>query len=93
MNKQTESLTNKKMEPDTPSSKSQKHYGSQGTLNLMKETEALEWISRFNEKSYEHGPREAKLWWSRVILDLEKIRGKPAVDELRERMNRLRNTP
>ena len=37
------------------------------------------------------GVYEARQWWRDVIADIEKKRGKPAADDLKERMNRIRN--
>lgn len=57
----------------------------------MKETEALEWTERFNKKVSEQGINAARNWWYRTISEIERIRGVPAADELRARMNRIRN--
>jgi len=67
---------------------------SQERLNLretMKQTEALEWIKRFKKKALEEGRGEAHYWFQQVIADIAKKRGQAAADELRKRMNRIKN--
>jgi hypothetical protein len=56
----------------------------------MREMEAHEWCERYQKKFTEVGQKEARLWWSRIILDIEKKRGKDAADDLRKRMNRIK---
>ena len=66
----------------------------QERLNLretMKQTEALEWIKRFKKKALEEGRGEAHYWFQQVIADIAKRRGQAAADELRKRMNRIKN--
>jgi len=66
----------------------------QERLNLretMRQTEALEWIKRFKKKSLEEGRGEAHYWFQQVIADIAKKRGQAAADELRKRMNRIKN--
>jgi len=65
----------------------------QGRLNLQEtltQTEAQEWVNRYKKKIREKGKREAFNWWTTTLEDIEKKRGKKAVDELRERMNSLK---
>jgi len=57
----------------------------------MREAEAMEWIDRYRERAYEHGKTEARRWWIKTISDIERIRGKEAADDLRNRMNRIQN--
>ena len=57
----------------------------------MKQTEAMEWIRRFKKKSLEEGRGEAHYWFQQVIADIAKKRGQAAADELRKRMNRIKN--
>jgi hypothetical protein len=63
-------------------------------LNLqetMRQSEAMEWIKRFKKKSLEEGRGEAHYWFQQVIADIAKKRGQAAADELRKRMNRIKN--
>jgi len=67
---------------------------SQERLNLretMRQTEALEWIRRFKKKAMEEGRGEAHYWFQQVIADIAKKRGQKAADDLRNRMNRIKN--
>ena len=67
---------------------------SQERLNLretMRQSEAMEWIRRFKKKSLEEGRGEAHYWFQQVIADIAKKRGQAAADELRKRMNRIKN--
>jgi hypothetical protein len=62
----------------------------QERLNLreiMKQTEAMEWIRRFKKKALEEGRGEAHYWWQQTLLDIAKKRGQKAADDLRKRMN------
>jgi hypothetical protein len=63
---------------------------SQERLNLreiMKQTEAMEWIRRFKKKALEEGRGEAHYWWQQTLADIAKKRGQAAADDLRKRMN------
>jgi len=51
----------------------------------------MEWIRRFKKKSLEEGRGEAHYWFQQVIADIAKKRGQAAADELRKRMNDLKN--
>ncbi len=51
------------------------------------ECEAREWIARYKKRALEHGQSEARAWWDDVCREIEKRRGKPALDELKRRMN------
>ena len=67
---------------------------SQERLNLretMNQTEALEWIKRFKKKALEEGRGEAHYWFQQIIADIAKKRGQQAADDLRQRMNRIKN--
>jgi hypothetical protein len=57
----------------------------------MREMEAKEWISRFQTKRQMQGLGNAKVWWEGILDDIAKKRGKPAVEDLRQRMNRIKN--
>jgi hypothetical protein len=67
---------------------------SQERLNLretMKQSEAMEWIRRFKKKALEEGGGEAQYWWQQTLADIAKKRGQKAADDLRQRMNRIKN--
>lgn len=57
----------------------------------MKDCEAREWIARHKRKRDELGEYDATTWWRGVVQDIERIRGKEAADDLRRRMNRIKN--
>ena len=57
----------------------------------MKEMEAKEWINRFQTKRQTQGFGNAKVWWEETLDDIAKKRGKPAAEDLRQRMNRIKN--
>ena len=66
----------------------------QERLNLretMRQSEAMEWIRRFKKKALEEGRGEAQYWWQQTLADIAKKRGQPAADDLRQRMNRIKN--
>ena len=63
---------------------------SQERLNLreiMRQTEAMEWIKRYRKKALEEGRGEAQYWWQETLADIAKKRGQAAADDLRQRMN------
>jgi len=63
---------------------------SQGRLNLqeiMRNTEAQEWIRRYRKKLLEEGRGEAQYWWQQTLADIAKRRGQAAADDLKKRMN------
>jgi hypothetical protein len=57
----------------------------------MREMEAKEWIRRFQSKHQTQGLGNAKVWWEETLDDIAKKRGKPAAQDLRQRMNRIKN--
>ena len=57
----------------------------------MREMEAREWINRFQTKRQTQGFGNAKVWWEVTLDDIAKKRGKPAAEDLRQRMNRIKN--
>lgn len=59
-------------------------------LETMRQAEAREWISRYQQKVKELGKAKASVWWQTTISDIAKRRGKPAADDLREKMNEIR---
>ena len=68
----------------------QSPYGSPEILEEMRQSEAREWIRRFRQKIGERGSVNAQSWWAQVANDIERIRGKEAIDDLRRRMNEER---
>jgi polysaccharide pyruvyl transferase WcaK-like protein len=63
---------------------------SQERLNLreiMRNTEAQEWIRRYRKKALEEGRGEAQYWWQQTLLDIAKRRDQAAADDLKKRMN------
>ena len=86
--KQTEFLT----EPEKGNNLAS--LSSSERLNLretMRQSEAMEWIRRFKKKALEEGRGEAHYWFQQVIADIAKKRGQAAADELRKRMNDMKN--
>ena len=57
----------------------------------MRQTEAMEWIKRFKKKALEEGRGEAQYWWQQTLADIAKRRGQAAADDLRQRMNTLKD--
>ena len=63
---------------------------SQERLNLqeiMRNTEALDWIRRYRKKVLEEGRGEAQYWWQQTLVHIAQRRGQVAADDLRRRMN------
>ena len=63
---------------------------SQERLNLreiMRNSEAMEWVRRYRKKVLEEGRGEAQYWWQQTLADIAKKRGQAAADDLRQRMN------
>ena len=58
----------------------------QETLRTM---EAREWIARYKKKVKDLGKTNASAWWYQTLSDIEKKRGRPATNDLRNRMNEL----
>jgi hypothetical protein len=54
----------------------------------MRQCEAREWISRYNKKLGVLGRFATLSWWDGVKHDIEKRRGKPALDDLVTRMRK-----
>ena len=62
----------------------------QERLNLreiMRNSEAMEWVRRYRKKVLEEGRGEAQYWWQQTLADIAKKRGQVAADDLRKRMN------
>ena len=89
MNKQTESLTEPKKASNLALLSSQERLALRETLT---QTEAKEWIIRYKKKMKEEGRKEAFYWWQTTLEDIAKRRGQKAADELRNRMNLLKDT-
>ena len=61
------------------------------SLQEMRQSEAREWISRYQQKTKELGKTKASAWWQTTIADISRRRGEPAADDLRKRMNEIRS--
>ena len=86
--KQTEFLT----EPEKANNLANSSFLERLNLQeILKEAEAREWIKRFKKKALEEGRGEAHYWWQQTLLDIAKKRGQPAADDLRKRMNDLKD--
>ena len=89
MNKQTKSLTEPKKVGNLANLSSSERLSLRET---MSQTEAQEWVKRYRKKAMEDGKREAWNWWRDTLEDIAKRRGQQAADELRNRMNLLKDT-
>ncbi|CAB4121643.1 hypothetical protein UFOVP15_53 [uncultured Caudovirales phage] len=87
MNKQTKSLTEPKKASNLALLSSTERLHLRETLT---QTEAQEWVRRYRKKAMEEGKKEAFYWWQGVIEEIGKRRGQKAADELRTRMNTLK---
>ena len=66
----------------------------QERLNLreiMRNSEAMEWVRRYRKKVLEEGRGEAQYWWQQTLADIAKKRGQKAADDLRQHMNTLKD--
>ena len=61
------------------------------SLQEMRQSEAKEWILRYQQKAKELGKAKASAWWQTTIADISRRRGEPAADDLRNRMNQERS--
>jgi hypothetical protein len=61
------------------------------SLQEMRQSEAREWISRYQQKTKELGKAKASAWWQTTIADISRRRGEAAADDLRKRMNEIRS--
>jgi hypothetical protein len=86
--KQTESLTESAKASNLALLSSSERSSLRET---MREMEAREWINRFQTKRQTQGFGNAKVWWEETFDDIAKKRGKPAAEDLRQRMNRIKN--
>ena len=60
-------------------------------LETMRQSEAREWILRYQQKTKELGKAKASAWWQTTIADISKRRGEAAANDLRNRMNQERS--
>jgi len=60
------------------------------SLQEMRQSEAREWILRYQAKAKELGKAKTSAWWQTTIADISRRRGKPAADDLRKKMNEIR---
>ncbi|CAB4134127.1 hypothetical protein UFOVP272_22 [uncultured Caudovirales phage] len=87
MNKQTKSLTEPKKASNLALLSSTELCALRETLT---QTEAVEWVRRYRKKAMEDGKKEAFYWWQTTLEDITKRRGQKAAEDLRGRMNLLR---
>ena len=59
-------------------------------LETMRQSEAKEWVTRYQQKAKELGKAKASAWWQTTIADISRRRGESAADDLRKRMNEIR---
>ena len=60
-------------------------------LETMRQSEAKEWISRYQQKTKELGKAKASAWWQTTIADISRRRGEAAANDHRNRMNQERS--
>ena len=60
-------------------------------MEHFKDCEAREWVARFRKKQLEEGRGEAMEWWSKIIKDIATKRGQAAADDLKRRMNTVKD--
>jgi hypothetical protein len=60
-------------------------------LETLRQTEAREWVTRYQQKTKELGKAKASAWWQTTIADISKRRGNAAANDLRNRMNQERS--
>ena len=60
-------------------------------LETLRQTEAKEWIARYQQKIKELGKAKASAWWQTTIADISRRRGEAAANDLRNRMNQERS--
>ena len=87
MNKQTESLTESKRANNLALLSPTELCALRETLT---QTEATEWVRRYKKKTMELGKVEAYNWWQTTLKDITKKRGQKAAEDLRQRMNALK---
>ena len=60
-------------------------------LDQLKDSEAREWIRRYKKKVNDLGAYDARQWWQKTLSDISRIRGQSAADDLKARMNRIKD--
>jgi hypothetical protein len=60
-------------------------------LETLRQTEAMEWLQRYQRKAQQVGKQQAQAWWQGVKLDIERKRGKDGLNTLIAEMNRVKN--
>jgi hypothetical protein len=60
-------------------------------LETLRQTEAREWVTRYQQKAKELGKAKASAWWQTTIADISRRRGEDAANDLRNRMNQERS--
>ena len=60
-------------------------------MEHFKDCEAREWVARFRKRQLEEGRGEAMEWWSKIIKDIAAKRGQAAADDLKRRMNTVKD--
>ena len=60
-------------------------------LETLRQTEAREWLQRYQRKAQQVGKQQAQAWWEGVKLDIERKRGKDGLNTLIAEMNRIQN--
>ena len=61
-------------------------------MEHFKDSEAREWVARYRKKQLEEGKGEAIEWWNKTIKDIAAKRGQQAADDLKRRMNTVKDT-
>jgi hypothetical protein len=61
-------------------------------MEHFKDSEAREWVARFRKKQLEEGRGEAIEWWNKTIKEIAAKRGQKAADDLKQRMNTVKDT-
>jgi 23S rRNA U2552 (ribose-2'-O)-methylase RlmE/FtsJ len=59
-------------------------------LETLKQMEAKEWILRYKRKVKDLGKMSASGWWYQTLSDIEKKRGLIAANDLKRRMNNIK---
>lgn len=88
MNKRKKSSTGFVRVGATPRPQFDDVYSSPETLTHLRNCEAREWIRRYKDKAAQVGSTQARAWWNGVCDDIERRRGKAALDDLKARMNK-----
>jgi hypothetical protein len=88
MNKQTKSLIKPKKASNLALLSLTELCALRETLT---QTEAQEWVRRYRKKVMECGKKEAFCWWQTTLEDITKRRNQQAADNLRNRMNLLKD--